>query len=379
MRFIFCLFNYFPHGGLERNFLSIVEECVQRGHQVSIYTRHWEGTMPSQIKVTQLPVSALTNHSRDHKFAVEFAKQLKSESCDAIIGFNKMPGLDVYYAADPCYVAIAALKPWYYRLTPRYQHYSAYEAAVFGHRQKTHILAVSTTQIPRYQHYYQTTGERFSELPPGINPNRKAPWNHQKIRQAWRTEFGVGKDELVVLAIGADFKRKGLARTIKAIASLPACLRTKVKLFAVGDSHHKAYQKLAQQLDLDLDKQLHLFSGRDDIPHFLFGADILAHPAHIENTGNIILEAIIAGLPVLATDVCGYAFHIQQAQAGLVLKSPFNQKKYNRLLLEILTTPQRADWKANGIEYGNTKKLYQRAHVAADIIERIAVRKKIHG
>jgi len=37
----------------------------------------------------------------------------------------------------------------------------------------------------------------------------------------------------------------------------------------------------------------------------------------------ILLEALTAGLPVLATDVCGYAFHIQQAGAGRVLASPF--------------------------------------------------------
>ncbi|MEE9344884.1 MAG: glycosyltransferase, partial [Methylococcales bacterium] len=102
MRFAFCLFSYFPYGGLERNFLSIAEQCLQRGHQVSVYTRHWEANMPDNMKVNCLPVTALTNHNRDRQFVVQLSNQLQYENYDAIVGFNKMPGLDVYYAADPC-------------------------------------------------------------------------------------------------------------------------------------------------------------------------------------------------------------------------------------------------------------------------------------
>jgi UDP-glucose:(heptosyl)LPS alpha-1,3-glucosyltransferase len=147
-------------------------------------------------------------------------------------------------------------------------------------------------------------------------------------------------------------------------------VRSKTHLFAIGDSKTRPYVKLAQQLSLQ--HQLHCFGGRDDIPRFLFGADVLAHPAHIENTGNIILEAIIAGLPAIATEVCGYALHIQRAEAGLIITHPFNQHNYNTQLLEMLTSPQRQHWQNSGIKYGNSEDLYHRAHIAADIIESIA-------
>ncbi len=374
MRFAFCLFSYFPYGGLERNFRSIAEQCVQRGHQISVYTRHWEADMPDDMRINCLPVTALTNHNRDRQFVVQLSNQLQYENYDAIVGFNKMPGLDVYYAADPCYVAIAASKPWYYRLTARYKHYSTFEKAVFGEQHNTQIMAVSTAQIPIFKEYYQTEEQRFSPLPPGINSDRKAPDNYLQIRQFWRDEFAIGANELVVLAVGADFKRKGLVRTMQAIAALPEAIRSKTHLFAIGDPHNNPYRKLAQQLNLQ--HQFHCFSGRDDIPRFLFGADCLAHPAHIENTGNIILEAIIAGLPVIASEVSGYAFHIQCAHAGLVIKHPFEQHIYTTQLLELLTSEQREHWHSNGIQYGNSEDLYQRAQIATDIIEKTALRIK---
>jgi UDP-glucose:(heptosyl)LPS alpha-1,3-glucosyltransferase len=374
MRFAFCLFSYFPFGGLERNFRSIAQQCIQRGHQISVYTRHWEGDMPHDMQVNLLAANAITNHNRDRQFAQQLTKLLQYRHYDAVVGFNKMPGLDVYYAADPCYVAIAASKPWYYRQTPRYKHYSAFEDAVFGAQQNTQIMAVSTAQIPIFKDYYQIADQRFSVLPPGINPDRKAPHNRQQIRQAWRETFNIETDQRVVLTVGSDFKRKGLQRTLHAIAGLPEAIRIKTHVFAIGDSRHKPYVALARQLKLQ--DQLHCFEGRDDIADFLFGADVLAHPAHIENTGNIILEAIIAGLPVIATELCGYAVHIQRAEAGLVIPQPFNQANYNTLLLEILTSAQRQHWQTSGINYGNSEDLYHRAHIAADIIETIARRKQ---
>ncbi|MEE9411515.1 MAG: glycosyltransferase family 4 protein [Methylococcales bacterium] len=374
MRFAFCLFKYFPYGGLERNFRNIAQQCLQHGHQVDVYTRHWETEVPHDITINVLPVTATTNHSRDRQFVAQLAKRLATEDYAGIVGFNKMPGLDVYYAADTCYAAIAATKPWYYRLTPRYKHYSAFENAVFGVQNNTQIMTISAAQTPNFKYYYQTENQRFSALPPGINPDRKAPHNLAEIRQSWRDEFNIGADEFVVLAVGADFKRKGLARTLYAVTALPEAVRNKTHLFAIGDSRNKPYQKLAQQLNIE--QQLHCLEGRDDIPRFLFGADCLAHPAHIETAGNIILEAIIAGLPVIATETCGFAFHIQRAQAGLVITQPFEQHTYNKLLLKILTSQQRKHWHHSGIQYGMTEDLYQRSQVATDIIEKIALQKR---
>ncbi len=48
-------------------------------------------------------------------------------------------------------------------------------------------------------------------------------------------------------------------------------------------------------------------------------ADILMHPAYQEAAGIVLLEAITAGLPIIVTEVCGYASFISQAQCGIVV------------------------------------------------------------
>jgi hypothetical protein len=102
----------------------------------------------------------------------------------AWIGFNKMPGLDVYFAADPCYEEKAqTLRNPLYRLSGRYRHFAAYERAVFAPESPTQILMISEVQQPFFEKHYATPKERFPPAaaghragsPGAANAPRSAP------------------------------------------------------------------------------------------------------------------------------------------------------------------------------------------------------------
>ena len=103
MRLTFVLFHYFPYGGLERDMLTMAHACRARGHEVTIYTAAWQGPKPADIAVVELPVRALTNDGRSIAFVGRFREAMRNAPPSVVIGFNKMPGLDVYYAADGCF------------------------------------------------------------------------------------------------------------------------------------------------------------------------------------------------------------------------------------------------------------------------------------
>jgi UDP-glucose:(heptosyl)LPS alpha-1,3-glucosyltransferase len=73
---------------------------------------------------------------------------------------------------------------------------------------------------------------------------------------------------------------------------------------------------------------------------------------------------------VLATETCGYAYHIQQANAGVVCPEPFSQDTLNKLLADTLGKLPTADWSANGLAYGADDSLYTMPQAAADFIQR---------
>ncbi|MBV6285763.1 glycosyltransferase family 4 protein [Pseudomonas aegrilactucae] len=368
MQLAFVLYKYFPFGGLQRDFMRIALECQRRGHQIRVYTLIWEGEVPEGFEVLVAPVKALFNHRRNEKLTAWMQADLARRPVDRLIGFNKMPGLDVYYAADGCFEDKAQnLRHSLYRRWGRYRHFAEYERAVFARDAKTEILMISEVQQPLFVKHYDTPPERFHLLPPGISQDRRAPANAAQIRAEFRREFNLADDERLLVQIGSGFKTKGVDRSLKALAALPNSLRKRTRLMVIGQDDPKVFQ--LQSATLGLTEQVQFLKGRSDIPRFLLGADVLIHPAYNENTGTVLLEAVVAGLAVLVSAVCGYAHYIAEADAGLVLDEPFEQEQLNGYLQRMLEDDAaRAAWGRNGLAFAGSADLYSMPQHAADVI-----------
>ncbi len=103
MQLAFVLYKYFPFGGLQRDFLRIALECQKRGHSIRVYTLSWQGEIPEGFDVRVASINSLFNHHKYAKFQRWWQADNAHNPVDRVVGFNKMPGLDVYYAADACY------------------------------------------------------------------------------------------------------------------------------------------------------------------------------------------------------------------------------------------------------------------------------------
>lgn len=370
MKLAFCLYKFFPFGGLQRDLLRIATECRDRGHEISIFVLSWEGEKPEGMEVRLVSSNSPSNHGRAREYQKAVQKLVRDEGFDGVIGFNKMPGLDVYFAADSCFEARAReQRSSLYRRSNRYRHYAAFEKAVFKPDSKTEILVLTEGWIDIFHQCYGTQRERFHLLPPGISKTRMAPADADEIRTEFRKEFDLLPHERLVLMVGSGFKTKGLDRALEAIASLRPAARKETHLFVVGKDNPTPFKRQIRRLHLD--KQVKFLFGRHDVPRFLLGADLLIHPAYNEAAGMVLLEAIVAGLPLLVTDVCGYAHYVTDADAGLLVESPFRQEDLNEKLAFMLgAEDERKAWKRNGIEFGRTHDLYGMAAFAADVIEK---------
>lgn len=371
----FILFDYFPFGGLQRDCLKIARLCVRRGHRVTVFTRTWQGERPDGIQVEPLGRQGWTNTARNRRFLARLAPRLDAGNYDGVIGFNKMPGLDVYYSADPCYLAkIARLKPAWYRWLPRFKHFAALEHAVFSRGSRTQILLLKQSEVSVYRDQHDTEPDRLHVLPPGVLRRSFTEVGRTGCRQRLRLENGFAPTDKLVLLVGSGFRIKGLDRAITALAALPEPLRRETHLVVIGQNKPGAFAR--QALKLGVAERVRFLGGRHDVPDWMLAADALIHPAYSENTGTILVEAITNGLPVLATDVCGFSPHVAKAGAGIVLPSPFDQEACNRALAEMLTSPKAAEWQANGLAYAAQEDLYSCHERAADIIEE-TIRQKL--
>jgi UDP-glucose:(heptosyl)LPS alpha-1,3-glucosyltransferase len=364
VQLIFVLFKYFPYGGLQRDMLNIAAQCIAVGHRVTIFCRQWEGDVPPSLEVVTLPVKGWSNHTRERRFVAAFAAEAARRPHDLVVGFNKMPGLDCYYAADSCYLAkVMELRGPLSRLTPRFRQFRDFERAVFGGQ--TQALMISANEIPVFQRYYGTPDSHFHLLPPGIRRDRNMPADYVSQRAHFRQQWALQAEDKLVLLVGSGFRTKGLDRAIEAIAALPQKYLKRTVLMVVGQDKSDSFEALASRLGVQ--DRVRFVQGRDDIPQFLWGADLLIHPAYRENTGTVLLEAMVAGLPVLTTDVCGYAHYVSEQAMGEVMLSPFDQTALNQALQNLLFVRE-DDWRGRGAAFAGESDIYSMGQRAAEFI-----------
>jgi len=376
MKLAFCLFNYFPYGGLERNFLRISKECLARGHSLDIFTMRWEGENLTNATVTLIPYSGRFNHTQVASYVNNLSQFLNHTTYDLVMGFNRIPGIDLYYAADVCYAArIQKRRSFFLQFTSRDRIFSELEMAVFSKNSQTEIILLPKKEKNTYQSIYGTCEKRFHLVPPGVNKKHICSCLDTETRKKIRVNLGLSEKDNFLLMIGSHFHTKGVDRSIKALASLPLSLRKSTYLFIIGKGIEEPYRLLAQMLGIA--DNIKFLGTRDDVPLFLAGADFVLQPSRTENTGNPIVEAIVAGIPVMATESCGYAFHVEYADAGILIPdSPFSQKRMNDILEEMITSQNREMWRKNALSYAETTDLYNRFKVIADLIEAVAERDK---
>ncbi|MCB1699498.1 MAG: glycosyltransferase family 4 protein [Pseudomonadales bacterium] len=379
MRLAFALYKYFPYGGLQRDFAAFVSELLGRGHDCRVYTNSWQGEQLPGIDLRLAPPSAGSNVRRNRRFLEWVRAGLAAEPADGLIGFNKMPGLDIYYAGDPCFLDKALQERGFiYRLGWRFRHFAAWERKVFDPAGSTEILLISASEARKFDRHYHTPAARMHLLPPGVAVDRRRPPDALARRAQSRRALGLGQDVLALLFVGSGFVTKGLDRAIRALAGLRAAHPDfKLHLLVAGQDRADRFALLARRQQVA--DAVSFLGGRDDIGDLLLAADVLVHPARSEAAGIALLEALVAGLPVVTNSVCGYAHHVEAAGAGLVLPEPFEQGALEDALARMLRSEFRAACRDRGLAYAEREDLYSLHRTGADLIERFVRRKQGNG
>jgi UDP-glucose:(heptosyl)LPS alpha-1,3-glucosyltransferase len=375
VKLAFCLFKYFPFGGLQRDFMRIAKKCFEHGHEIAVYCMEWQGEQPEFLNITVIPKLAFTNHKNALNFSKVVRHMLQQSPVDLVIGFDKMPSLDLYYCADSCYVAkVSEQKAPYikklYNLTSRYKAFEYLEDAVFNNKHHTKILFISGKEQQHYQHIYATDKSRCFLLPPHIDKTRFNPLSDPFLKQQLKTSLAkllqLDPNEPWLLMVGSGFRTKGVDRSIKLLKSLIKN-NLSANLIVIGQDKQDKFLQLAKKLGID--NKVRFLLGRDDIADFMSVATLLLHPAYRENTGTVILESIIMGLPVVASGICGYSEYIKQSGCGEVVAEPFSQTEFEQKVLDILINNKNILYAHNGLIFRDNADIYNADNQIISIIE----------
>jgi glycosyltransferase involved in cell wall biosynthesis len=152
-----------------------------------------------------------------------------------------------------------------------------------------------------------------------------------------RESIGLSAGEIMLLWTGRLDPVKGFEEMLGGFAR--ACAGRPVKLVLVGEG---AYRPTVERLiaELNLEGRVLLLGERQDVPRLLKAADLFLFPSRTEGLPNALLEAMAAGLPIVATDVPGCRDLIQDGRTGLLVRAE-SAEDIARGLTEVLNRDDR--------------------------------------
>jgi UDP-glucose:(heptosyl)LPS alpha-1,3-glucosyltransferase len=131
-------------------------------------------------------------------------------------------------------------------------------------------------------------------------------------RATARVQAGVPADAHTLLFVGSGFERKGLATAIDALARLPGDSR----LIVIGKGDAAVYEARAERLGVA--KRVAWLGARPDVERWYGAADVVVLPTIYEPFGNVHLEALASGVPIVTTSRAGGA-EIVRDECGAVV------------------------------------------------------------
>jgi glycosyltransferase involved in cell wall biosynthesis len=144
----------------------------------------------------------------------------------------------------------------------------------------------------------------------------QAPRPDPARAQALRGELGVPEGGLLVLFVGRLVVHKDVPTLLRAVARLRERL-PKLRLALAGDG--PLQDELAQQVaSLSLQPAVTLLGQRDDVTDLIAAADIMVLPSLREGLSNVILEGMMGGKPVVASNAGGNIELIDHERGGLL-------------------------------------------------------------
>jgi glycosyltransferase involved in cell wall biosynthesis len=166
-------------------------------------------------------------------------------------------------------------------------------------------------------------GRRFQDLP-------------ADARKRVRASFNILDESPVIGTVGAVIPRKGLVYLVRSLKGISAAIPD-VRLLVVGDGASRYKQRVKNEAgQLGLSKEIFWAGQRDDIPELLSAMDLFVMPSLGDAFPLAAIEAMAAGLPVVATTVDGLPECVLGDKTGLLVP-PADHRALSEAVIYLLS------------------------------------------
>jgi glycosyltransferase involved in cell wall biosynthesis len=162
-----------------------------------------------------------------------------------------------------------------------------------------------------------------------------------------RKNLGIEQNSFVIIVVANLIPYKGHQDLLEALNLIKNSLPSSwVCIFAGRDDGIGAdLKKIAKKFNIS--SHIKLLGSRKDIPQLLLASDVSILSSHQEGFSNAILEAMAAGLPVIATDVGGNSEAVLYDKSGILVPAK-NPEKLASAIISLLDPIKRTEYGLQG-------------------------------
>ncbi len=251
------------------------------------------------------------------------------------------------------------------------------------------VIAATPAEQAQLEWLYKADMSKVVVIPPGVDVRHFYPIPVDEARQF----IGLSPSARMILFVGRIEPLKGLDTLIKAVA----CLRVKdlsepVNLAVIGGDPDAAPEEMSSEMtriqkicdDLTVGKMVAFLGKRsqDTLPYYYSAAEVVVMPSHYESFGMVALEAMACGTPVIASQVGGLAFLVQDGVTGYHVADGDDEGMCKELTILLGDTSLRKSLGKNAAAYAQNyawdKIATQIVGVYSDIINATAQSAALH-
>ncbi|WP_146216174.1 glycosyltransferase family 4 protein [Nitrospira lenta] len=327
-------------GGAEKYAMEVVRRLAV-SHEVHVFAHEWAFDGPEPITFHKIPRVCRKPAWLNQLFFSYACRRAVGHGFDVVHSFEKVSSFDVMTVQSPCFKSsgLAAEKPWkrilgWLTMSPRKLAWLWLEREQFSDNPARVVIAVSEQVKRNVQAQYPLPDERFRlaytgvEVPPATGIATKHDRNER------RAQWDIGVDDLVVLFVGTEFKRKGLDVLLQGLAKVP---RARFKLLIAGGGGERiaSYRKLVDRLQLG--SEVRFLGLVDGIERIYSIADVYVLPTLADPCPLAPLEAMAAGVATVMSSSTynGTAELIRQGEA-VILSNPQDPEEIASALLTLM-------------------------------------------
>jgi UDP-glucose:(heptosyl)LPS alpha-1,3-glucosyltransferase len=305
------------HGGVETATAGLVRELTRRGHDIDLISTRGQPDVP-RVRVRRVPTVDQPSVIRLLSFALAARRAASAGAYDIVQSHERVLGQDVYRAGEGTHRGyLDAIARRRGSLNPYHRAVLWLEERTFRLRSARHVVAISRSGKTEIERLYATPPDRVTVVYNGVDLDRFHPDNRERFGRSMRAELGLESATWVIVFVGSGFGRKGLGALLDGLSRLRG---RDWALVVAGKGDVGPYREHAERLDVA--SRIRWLGPRRDVERLYAAADVVALPALYEPFGNVHLEALASGVPVLTSARAGGSETITQAANGWVVTEP---------------------------------------------------------